>query len=42
MINAEEGNNSTFEVSALAKKIKSREKYAAKMFGPISDVDFPE
>ena len=26
----------------MAKKIKSREKYKAKLTGPISDVDFPE
>ena len=33
---------STFEVSRLAKKIKSREKFVAKMTGPIADVDYPE
>ena len=37
-----EQEKSIFEVSKLAKKIRSREKFVSKMTGPIADVDYPE
>lgn len=33
---------SKYEVSQLAKKIRSREKYMSRYTGPISNVDYPE
>ena len=38
----DEHEKSTFEVSRLAKKIRSREQHVAKLTGPISTVDYPE